>query len=73
VRSYLADRYDLPTAGLTPELIENRLAADGLDPKPVLSFLDRCDARRFAPMETGSEEDLVAEAETRIEILEGRK
>ena len=39
----------LPRAGLTPADAEARLRADGLEPGPVVDFLARCDAARFAP------------------------
>jgi hypothetical protein len=71
LRVYLADRYDLPRAGLTPDRIERHVAAEGIEPRPILAFLDACDAARYAP--GGREEegqDWIHEARGWIERLE---
>lgn len=49
VRTYVADLFDLPRAGLTPDHIGRALKAREVDPEPVIGFLDRADAVRFAP------------------------
>jgi oxygen tolerance protein BatD len=49
LRSYLADRYNLPPAGITPDLVEARLGEEGADPEPWLALLERTDAARYAP------------------------
>ncbi len=71
LRHYLADRYNLPRAGLTPEQVEAALREDGVDPAPVLAFLERCDAARYAPGgAAAAAEDAPAEARTRVDELE---
>lgn len=49
LRTYLADRYDLPAAGLTPDVVVARLSEEGADPEPWVSLLERSDAARYAP------------------------
>lgn len=70
LRTFVADRYDLPAAGLTPDVIAGHLTADGKDAQPVLAFLDRCDAVRFAPQETATGGDFLKEAENHLALLE---
>jgi hypothetical protein len=70
VRRYLADRYDLPLAGLIPEIVAVRLEADGIEPEPVTAFLDRTDAERYAPGQGEGGGDWIDEAEGWIDTLE---
>ena len=70
LQSYLADRYNLPTAGLTPDRIEERLRSDGVDPVPVTRFLADCDAARFAPGAPDGGRDWPAETRGWIDRLE---
>lgn len=71
VRVYLADRYDLPRAGLTPDLVAARLQADGIEPEGVARFLEQTDAERYAPEgKPGGATDWLAEAGKWIDTLE---
>jgi hypothetical protein len=74
VRGYVADRFNLPTAGLLPEDIATALRGVGLDPAAILTFLDRCDAARYAPgAERGADGDWLAEAGRWIATLEATR
>lgn len=71
---YLADRYNLPRAGLTPERVATVLRTDDLDPGPVMEFLERTDATRYAPGEdTQDETEWLVEAAQWIDGLEKRR
>jgi len=71
LRVYLADRFNLPRAGLTPEQVSPLLAERGLDPGPVLQFLEEGDAARFAPGASATgDSDPLAEVERMISGLE---
>ena len=73
LRSYLADRYDLPAAGLTPEVVVARLSGEGADPEPWLAMLERSDAARYAPPASrGTTAEWAGEAERLIDALEKR-
>lgn len=73
---YLSDRFDLPSATLTPKEVHGLLAKKGLDDavvRDVVGFLEACDAARYAP---GAIEDLSvsqASANVRawIRLIEG--
>jgi hypothetical protein len=67
---YLADRYDLPRAGVTPESLAPRLAEDGIEAEPILAQLDACDAARYAPGGSGADRDWAGEVEACIQQLE---
>jgi hypothetical protein len=71
VRNYLADRYNLPRAGLLFEDVEARLRDDGADPEAIRGFLDRADAARYAPSVAGAEgTDWLVESRCWIDTLE---
>jgi hypothetical protein len=70
LRGYLADRFDLPKAGLTLEDITRHLGAAGLEPEPVQRFLEGCDAVRFAPGAAPAPADWLREAQDLIQALE---
>ena len=71
LRTYLADRYNLPRAGLTPENVAAHLRADGVDPDPIQAFLDRSDAARFAPgAVNGDADNWLESARSRIDSLD---
>jgi hypothetical protein len=71
VRNYLADRYNLPRAGLLFDDLEHRLRADGVEPDPVRAFLDRADAARYAPGAAGAAgTDWLAEGRKWVDTLE---
>ena len=74
--AYLGDKFNLPAAGLTRDVIWQRLA---MCPVPehlidrLLTCLDWADSGRFAPAAAGRDaRDLAAEAEKIITELEGR-
>jgi hypothetical protein len=49
---YLSDRFDLPSATLTPGEVRGLLAERGVDEavaRDVVAFLEACDAARYAP------------------------
>jgi BatD DUF11 like domain len=73
LRTYLADRYDLPSAGLTPDVMVARLREDGADPEPWLALLERSDAARYAPPASRAvAAEWTDEAQRLIETLEKR-
>lgn len=72
VRTYVADLFDLPRAGLTPEHIGRALRERDVDPEPVIGFLDRADAVRFAPSASAAG-DWLDEARATIEAVGGKR
>jgi hypothetical protein len=70
LRIYLADRYDLPRAGLTPDTIAPCLEREGIEGAPVLDQLAACDAARYAPGESDARRDWTAEVDGWIRRLE---
>jgi hypothetical protein len=70
LRVYLADRYGLPRAGVTPGAIAAGLGGDGIEAEPVLAQLDACDAARYAPGGTDGDRDWVGEVDGWIQRLE---
>lgn len=71
---YVADRFGLLAAGLTPRECEERLSAvDAEGAAAVRGLLDRCDAARFAGMSVGEASDLRARAAAAVERLERSK
>jgi hypothetical protein len=73
LRVYLADRYNLPRAGLTADLVAPFLVEEGMEPEAVLRYLEYGDAARFAPgaLASGSG-DPIGEVERVISNLEKR-
>jgi hypothetical protein len=49
LRTYLADRWNVPPASVTAELVADRLRAEGVDAGEIVRLLERTDAARFAP------------------------
>jgi hypothetical protein len=73
LRSYLADRYDLPPAGLTPDVVVTHLSLEGADPEPWLALLERSDAARYAPPASRAvTTEWTRDAERLIDTLEKR-
>ncbi len=74
VRGYVADRFNLPTAGLLPEDIAASMRGVEIDSAALLAFLDRCDAARYAPgAPVGGDGDWLAEAARWIDTLEASR
>ena len=72
---YLADRHNLPSGTLTPNDVEVLLQSDGLGTElsnEITSFLQACDAARYAPMTDQGDFAKEAEADVRrwIDALE---
>lgn len=73
LRTYLADRYNLPPAGLTPDVVVSRLTEEGADPEPWLAMLERSDAARYAPPASRAvTAEWTKDAEQLIDTLERR-
>jgi len=71
LRTYLADRYDLSPAGLTSDVVANRLSEEGANPEPWLALLERSDAARYAPPASRAvTAEWTGEAERLIDALE---
>ena len=71
LRTYLADRYDLSPAGLTSDVVANRLSEEGTNPEPWLALLERSDAARYAPPASRAvTAEWTGEAERLIDALE---
>jgi hypothetical protein len=63
---YVADRTNVPVAGLTPSEARARLEERELDPEVVAAFsalIERCDFGRFAPSPDGGQREVLNEAE----------
>jgi hypothetical protein len=69
LRGYIADRFDLAEAGLTPEGIRGALAERGVSADPLLDLLERTDAARYAPVQPAGA-GWVEDALTMIDELE---
>lgn len=71
---YLADKFDLPAAGITRDMVRQQLATHDVSEETtthVLDLLDWADLGRFAPTADGrSASDLIAAAETCVATLE---
>ena len=70
LRGYVADRHDLPAAGVTTETVRARTGAAG---EELAAFLDRCDAVRYAPGIAAPDEDLLAAATAWVDRLEASR
>ena len=71
VTQFVADRIDLPAAGLTTESATSHLASRGMPSEAVegvRDLLQKCDFARFAPGQVTTERksELLAEAESLI-------
>jgi hypothetical protein len=68
---YVADRFNVPQAGLTPRDCEERLKPvnEGAAAE-VRALLDRCDAARFAGLSAGEASDLRSRALAVLQTLE---
>ncbi len=74
LRGYIADRFNLPQAGLLAEDAAQALRGMGMDPTELLAFLDRCDAARYAPgVATQGVGDRLAEASRWVDLLERKR
>lgn len=74
---YVADRYNLPTAGLTSPRVVELLGERGVDDDAVAlvrDCLDACDMARFAPTALTAEhtEDVLGKARKGIESIESQ-
>ena len=54
LRGYLADRFDLPEAGLTPDTVGSVLRDHGIEESACLELLERINAARYAPLAPGA-------------------
>jgi len=71
---YVADRFNVPQAGLTPRDCEERLKpVNEVAAAEVRALLDRCDAARFAGLSAGEASDLRSRALAALQSLEGAK
>jgi hypothetical protein len=70
VRGYVADRFNLSRAGLTLTDVDRSLRGCGEDPGPVLRFLERSDAARYAPGSPDGTTDWAGEAARLLAALE---
>jgi hypothetical protein len=69
IRGYVADRFNLPAAGLTRDRIDRALEAVPFR-EEILDFLDRADAAEYAPSGTSGGDSWVTEAVEWIRRLE---
>jgi hypothetical protein len=69
LRGYLADRFDLPEAGLTPDMVGVVLRERGMEDAACLDLLERIGAARYAPLPPGAA-GWVEETERVLESLE---
>ena len=69
LRGYIADRFDLPEAGLTPDAVGGVLREHGTDDSVCLDLLERIGAARYAPLPPGAA-GWLEETERVLESLE---
>ena len=70
VKGYLADLWNVPAASLTVEGLAAKCSEMGIESAPIQSFLDECDAVRFAPDVRGAGGDYKTRALALVKNVE---